>query len=511
MSEADFPNAAPNPRLEILRREVIQAVLKPLRSHGWEASVAREIDHGSYININASKGAHSTRFSILYSSSEIDNAEYRRLSTEVDHIFFQGQPYRLDSFAQGVNVPVEPLAAFFPFLVKLNKAVEPDRSPSINPRRPMTTRRLISENPLDTVIARLQQFTSVSLAHKLIERRCVAENYQLPPKIIDSKATGVAYSMRSALDYLTVRPTEQLNRRILGLYYGVMAFAQAEMLAAPKGPSDLDEIEGMTKQGHGLYALPGPQGGFADLHVGVLATGFLPRWLSFLSHDTEDFPNKKPRSINDLEKLPPTMFCTLSDLFGSMPEIDDLFAEVFGEAPRWISVAFDSDTNRGTPTWPPVTVKAESTYGLFADRTGKIALDDIANAGWPIAELHLVNDAKQAGSTFRGRVDHVGQDIWWNVLPTYASPFGKNSTLLLPTLGNMRDYRLIAATTLYALSIMVRYMPSAWRRIEGGDEDQYYALVRAALTVWERLLPEQFLASIADEVIHAAQPGSWFS
>ena len=59
-----------------------------------------------------------------------------------------------------------------------------------------------------------------------------------------------------------------MNRRVLSLYYGTMAFAQAEMLASPSGPIDLDEIEGMTKQGHGLYALAMPNGGFADLRVG---------------------------------------------------------------------------------------------------------------------------------------------------------------------------------------------------------------------------------------------------
>jgi hypothetical protein len=53
-------------------------------------------------------------------------------------------------------------------------------------------------------------------------------------------------------------------------------------------------------------------------------------------------------------------------------------------------------------------------------------------------------------------------------------------------------------------------MPSAWRRIEGGDENQYLALVKAALSVWERLLPEQFLESIAGEGLQTAQPGSWY-
>ena len=112
---------------------------------------------------------------------------------------------------------------------------------------------------------------------------------------------------------------------------------------------------------------------------------------------------------------------------------------------------------------------------------------------------------------FRARVDHAGHDLWWTVLPTHSSPFGNSPAVLFPTVGGLREYRTIAAVTLYALSIMARYMPSAWRRMEGGDEDQYLALVQASLAVWERLLPEHFLQSIAGETVRTAQPGSWFA
>lgn len=508
MAESDFPSAAPNPRLQLLRREVDQNVLKPFRSHGWNVRVAREDNQQSYMEIEADKAAQSVRLAVLYSSSEIGNEEYRRLAVRVGQIFFQGQPYMLESFTQGVSIPVQPLSEFFPFLVKLNKLVEPDRSPSVRARRFTAARRLTSENPGEAVIARLRQFTSVRLARKLLERRCAAEGHELSSDAISNKATGIAYSLRSALDYVSGPSNDRLNKRILGLYYGVMAFAQAEMLAAPKGPADLDEVEGMTKQGHGLYTLTGPHGGLADLQVGVLATGFLPQWLSFLAHDTSGFPTKKPRAFSDLDKIPLGMACTLRDLFASFPEIDDLFAEVFGGGFRWLDIAYDQSSN------PPylatrATTAAGSTYGLFTDRSGKVAAEDIAGAGWPIAELQLVPDTKQPGSTFRARIDHAGHEVWWEVLPTHSSPFGKHMTMLLPTLGGMQDYRTIAAAALYALSIMVRYMPSAWRRIEGGDEDQYLALVTTALTVWERLLPEQFLAAIADEPIRTAQPGSF--
>ena len=262
----------------------------------------------------------------------------------------------------------------------------------------------------------------------------------------------------------------------------------------------------MTRDGHGLYTLAASHGGFADLLVGVLARGFFPQWMKFLRQDTSGYSKERPRSLADLEKVPSGMACLLPDLFASMPEIDDLYAEVVGSPPRWISVAFDQVANARRPAR-----KVTSTYGLFLDSSGKVSVDSLRNAGWPIAEIRQETDGEGTGSVFRARVDHAGHDTMWPVLPTHSSPFGNSPALLFPTMGGLREYRTIAAVTLYALSIMARYMPGAWRRIEGGDQDHYLALVQASLAVWERLLPEHFLESIAGETVRTAQPGSWLA
>ena len=503
-------NTPANPRLALLRREVEQTVLKPFRMHGWAADIVRENDRHDCIEITAKRGQVATQIAVLY-SSEISNASYKEISNTVDHIFLNGQPQNLDSFASSAAIPVEPLGDFFPFLVDLNKRVEPDRSPPVIPRKTATVRRLTAENPLEAVITRLQQFTSETLAARLVERRAKTEDIAIAPDAIATKATGIAYSMRSALDYVVSTSRDQLNRRVLGLYYGTMALAQAEMLASPCGPIDLDQVEGMTEQGHGLYTRAVPNGGFADLRVGVLATGFLPQWMTFLGHDTSGYPRKRPRSSADLDNLPADMVCSLRDLFASMPEIDDLFAEVFGGPPGWVSVAYDQEGNARMHGRNATPKKADSTYGLFFDRSGEISAERLKGAGWSLAEIQRADDSRDTGIAYRARVDHAGHELWWTVLPTHSSPFGNGPTLLFPTVGGLREYRTIAAVTLYALSIMARYMPSAWQRIEGGDEDQYLALVNTALAVWERLLPEHFLESIAGETVRTAQPGSLFA
>ena len=92
-------NIPTNPRLELLRREVEQTVLKSFRSHGWWEEIARETDRHDCIEVAAERGAVTTRIAVLYSSSGISNATYRQLSNSVVHIFFNGQPYMLDTFA----------------------------------------------------------------------------------------------------------------------------------------------------------------------------------------------------------------------------------------------------------------------------------------------------------------------------------------------------------------------------------------------------------------------------
>ena len=499
-----------NPRLDILRPVVEQKLLIPFRFHGWSAKIVGEVAHHDCIEIVATKGALATRIAVLYSSSGISRASYRDLSNRVDRVFFNGPPHMLESFANGVTIPVESLDAFFPFLLDLNKQVEPDRSLSVIFRRPATVRRLTSENPLDAVVARLRQFTSDTLARKLVQRRAERNNVALTSDETDAKATAIAYSMRGALDYIVSTPRDPLNRRVLGLYYGTMAFAQAEMLACPAGPSNLDRVEAMTRKGHGLYTLSGPNGGFADLHVGVRPDGFFAEWMKFLGHDTSGYPKKKLSSVADLNKVPAGMVCPLRDLFASMPEIYDLFTEVFGGPPGWISVAYDQEAN-ALPALNAPPRKVESTYGLFLDPSGQVSVDRLKSAGWPLAEIRAAGDHEGTGTVFRARVDHAGHDLWWTVLPTHSSPFGNSPALLFPTVGGASEYRTIAAATLYALSIMARYLPSAWRRVEGGDEDQYLALVQVSLTVWERLLPEHFLESIAGETVRATQPGSWLA
>ena len=68
-----------NPRLELLRQEVVDKVLKPFQRQGWTAEIAREVDQHDCIEVVASRKAVVRRIAVLY-SSRILNADYKELA-----------------------------------------------------------------------------------------------------------------------------------------------------------------------------------------------------------------------------------------------------------------------------------------------------------------------------------------------------------------------------------------------------------------------------------------------
>jgi hypothetical protein len=258
-----------------------------------------------------------------------------------------------------------------------------------------------------------------------------------------------------------------------------------------------------------LYVLASGTGDFGGLMVGVIASGFFPRWAAFLGHDITAYPKEKAKSPSDLEKKPAGTLTSMRELLGALPELGDLFLDVFQAAPSWIVPVFNLEENTAGRGFGHMG-KVESTYIHLVDASGRISKAQIEAAGWPMKEITSVAAGEEGGNTYRARVDHAGRAFWYEVLPVHRSPFKNGPTLILPGIGGISEFRTIAVVTLYAISILVRYMPSAWRRVEGGDWDEHLSLVKNALGVFERLLPEHFLESIIGERIHASQPRGLF-
>jgi hypothetical protein len=496
-------------RLESLKDDAERLVIGPIRLHGWTASISREVESGNYILIEARRDETVHKVALLYYAAT-SNDVYRSVASQVEHILVHGDADGAKPYIYGIDTPVTQCVDFHNLLVAWNAAADPGRvSRRSSPlaARSSTDRLLLSETPIEAIWLRLAQLGSVRLARALVAERALRAGVDLMPSVLDSKAEGVAFALRNAVDYYRAHESN-ISRRVISLYYGSMSFAFAEMLAGPTGPVALSEIESLTTRGHGLYTIDGPGEGLAGLVVGVIESGFFPSWVRHFGRLKAPLPTQKPKKVDDIQKTPAATRLTLEQLFARVPEVGDLFVDVFTSTPAWMKVHYQAEANK-MPSFHPrnASPRPSTTYVNFVDESARMAVGDVAVVQGPIRELCEV-ESKYPGRHFRGAIDHPGKEYWHEALPIHTSPFARHC-VILPLFGEITEYRAISVVLLYALSIVVRYRPGLWRRVQEGDLDHVRVLIEAYLAVVERVLPEEFLERITDRRVFAKQPGAW--
>ncbi len=503
-------DAGAQARLDILRRDAELKILDPLRMHGWTASIEREFSDG--LILTAERGGHFHRVALIYSSAT-DNRTYKQLAEQAERIYFNGQPYLVDQFAHGVSVPVGSADDFRLALDEWNASSADGKfAPTTSTADQITPARsdhrfILAEEPIKAVWLRIRQLHSVTLAKKLIATRAKEAGAALTDREINHKAEGLSYAVRNAYEYFLARDSSPVSQRVLNLYYGGLAFASAEMLAAPVGSKTLEEIESYTKFGHGLYTIDGAETTLGSLVVGVISSGFFPAWMRSMGLTTEQVPQRKPREYADLATFPRTAWLTVEDLFAHIPEVADLFTEIFDSKPAWIAPHYDALAN-SRPGIFRGQLRPEKTYGNLIDVSARLTKEDVAEFPGPLREIAPV-ECKGSEHRFRFAVDHPAVKIWWDALPLHRSPFVP-AAIIKPIFDVVDQYRAMCVVLLYALSIIVRYRPSIWRRVQEGDLDQMRVLIEAFLATVERILPHQFLEKITGQKVIVKEPGSFY-
>jgi hypothetical protein len=398
----------------------------------------------------------------------------------------------VEQFTHGVNVPVGSADDFRLTFDEWNAssaegkfAPSTSRADRIPPSR-SDHRFILAEEPIKAVWLRIRQLHSVTLAKKLIPARAQEAGAALTEGEINRKAEGVSYAARNAYDYFLAKDASPVSQRVLNLYYGSLAFASAEMLAAPAASKTLEETEAYTKYGHGLYTIDGADTALGSLVVGITSSGFFPAWMRSMGLTTAQVPQKKPREYADLATMPPAAWLTVENLFAHIPEVADRFIEIFDSKPAWIAPHYDALANHRGGMFGNQSPPAR-TYGNFIDISGRLTREDVAEFPGPLSEIAPV-ESGGSERQFRVAVDHPGVPIWWDALPLHRSPFVP-AAIIKPIFGAVDQYRAMCVVLLYALSIIVRYRPSVWRRVQEGDLDQMRVLIEAFLATVERILP----------------------
>lgn len=378
--------------------------------------------------------------------------------------------------------------------------------------------QLVAENVGEAIWLRLRRLTSPTLCGRIITTR--APN--LNPDLVRQKGQEVASSVRSALGYWQSQAAS-LNAKVLTRYYALLQISIAEQVASPTSTADLREIQRHTESGHGLWTIASPDQEFPTGYmVACRNRGHFYEYCRFKGIDVAAFASKaRPDTWNDLPEEAKTRLVSLADLFRRIPELQLMIDETFGTLPLSFRVGYAHQNmversqrqhehmmKTGQILFDPPTAGPEvvSYIGIYPHGQ-KLTPEYLNSFGLPIKNIRPAEDTTSRWPYFIGDLRHPKEKHWWQCLDTYKSGYCGTS-IIVPIWGQITDPFLIHFMTLYALSIVVRYLPLLWHEIEDGQLDHFRALIEHHLAIVDNVLPQIATQRITGRRLIAVQPGS---
>ena len=513
-----------NPRIDLMRRDTkdFDRIVNVL---GWELTELRSDGAHSYLVYKVEKNAVSHKFARLYSQST-DRAVYKALENEVECIFINGIGFDTEnSFSKNCSIPVIPEAEFLYVMTDWNMeflgipldeavvSVENSTGQAIEPASEgVVTKRsaggsksdvihIIEENPLEQIYTQLRALTSKTVARKAVELHACKQKIELDEDDIIRKAEGVSYLVQNAIDYYDSASTENMTQRMLNLYYGTIALMEAEMLISGDQYKELSEIENVTKNGHGMLTFGDAQSGLGDFYVGVLNKGLFQAWLSHRNVDVTHFPDSKKKAQSSEWHI------SLNKLLYCIPELENILLEVDEDyGPGYLFPSYDSIFNhtRGLSKETYYQRKYHGSYVDMIDMTGKADVNLVKELPGKITMIGPYEDSISGSGGWRVYVQHKKDGKHFEEYKTHK---GLSASMILkPLFGITNDWEVYAVMILYALSIIVRYMPNLWARISHGDLDRYKAVFYQFSRVAERELTQVFLEKLTGKRVVIRHP-----
>ena len=258
--------------------------------------------------------------------------------------------------------------------------------------------RLVAENVSEVIWLRLRRLTSYQLCRKIIERR----TKELTEEVIDRKAKGMSWAIRSALGYWDTT-SGGLNAKILSRYYALLQVSIAEQIASNDPADDLPSIQRHTEFGHGLFTLQKPDIAFPEnFLIGCLSSGHFAAYARKLNIDLANFSfPRRPREITKIEDSEFAKLISLSDLIRRVPELQAVIPEYLGVGPLSFQIGFASRNHSirskrmashaqktGVVLFdPPQEGEAITTYVAIYPHGYEISADELNKFGFSIKNI----------------------------------------------------------------------------------------------------------------------------
>jgi hypothetical protein len=373
--------------------------------------------------------------------------------------------------------------------------------------------RLVAEDVRQAIWLRLRRMTSSRLCRQIIS----AKTKVLSPDVLGSKAEGLAWAVRSALGYWESNPAD-LNAKLLTRYYALLQISVAEQVASPNPTFDLKEAQRHTEKGHGLSTLDQPDVIFPNgYYVASLKSGHFYSYCKYLGFDLKTHAfEKRPREWGELDKAKQGQLLSLTDLFRRVPELQGVIEEYLGVRPLSLHVGYASRNQQIRPQQSPGSVVpnlappdslGETTHIAIYPKGSSLTKEYLRSLNLPIQNIGVEYDSLTKYTYFTGSFTHPVGDYWWQHLKLYKSGYSGTS-FIVPFWSGISDPFILHFIILYAMSIVVRYLPSLWHDIQDGELDHVRALLEHYLVIVDNVIPRLAVERITGIPLRVDSPGS---
>lgn len=495
-------------RMEILKKYFKDRPATLLESHGWSWNIDSEVEDGEYLLITISRNNYTKKLALLF-AQQTNKRVYERLEPLVDACLVNGMSFIPNCpFSSGFNKPIDLLSNFYNILRDWNSECPLEQTMTNEPCSGQvdipSQMYFVAENPSEQCWMLIKSLRSIDVCKRIITNRFK----DLPEEVIKEKATGIAFSIQNACDYFDIAPSQNTTQRMLSLYYGSLAFIEADILMNSNDYTNLKSVEDITKDGHGLFVfLPNESYDISNLNTGLLNKGLFYQWLKMMDYEVENYPKRRVKSVKDLNE-----YCyPLNDLLNRIPEIaflmrmiDSNYKTGFFKIYQSYKLNAQSGLSKLNTGYKPNNT---GTYLNLVDESHCSNLEMVKTLIG--TEQHAKCEANQdhEGKAYSIFVRHSnnGNDNWCNHLNTHHSSYFSNA-ILIPLAGLKDDWCVYAVMILYTFSIIVRYYPNLWRRIQFGEWDKYYTVCLQLVMIVEKVLPRIFYERITGQKLHISSP-----
>ena len=497
-------------RMGILVKDFNEQAANLLQIHNWKYEIEKSVDDGEYILVKIQKNSVIKKFAILY-SQDTKKEVYSQIEREADACFINGLSFNKNcSFSKDFNKPLTTLNELLEVLKDWNCEINAETSeePLKEAEFPKEI-YLNAENPSEQCWMMIRALKSSEICKRFISEK----HNGLTDETINNKAKGISFLIQNACDYFDIAQKQNLTQRLLSLYYGCLSFMEADILVNSDNYPDLRSVEEITKQGHGLYTyLPSENYDISSLYTGVLKHGLFPAWLKNLNYDTSVFSASRAKKLEDINE-----YCYLfNKIFNRIPELSFLMRIVdknykTGFFKPSYNHRANMSGNSFMSTKGGYQSEHQGTYVVLYDDSLTSTLEMTKKIIGPV-EQHSVstfneyeesNIKANAYSIFVRHNERENEKYWWQVLNIHKSNYSQSS-ILIPLTGLKDDWEVYAIMGLYTFSIIVRYYPNLWRRMQYGEWDKYYAVCLQFAMIVEKVLPHIFYERISGQKLTIA-------